>query len=257
MRKSLILLIVGLVLIGLISTTLILGLIGLMVTLEEESYMEEEKPKEEYEAYKIEDYWVTLGGGEISYLKVKLKGKASNLLVMLSDPEGITVDKKYVSEENLLDGVETVELRMISPFTTKQPKAGTYTIIIVDTFGKQLYLKKTIRFGGGRVKIKEIKFNVEGVSARGLVIWINMILVNDGDLPICVTKAIVEVNGKKKEIFLYEWIPPGKDKKIIKRSSIPLGERPLAKITLYSGDVIVGTCNVTFDITGLEHLMRK
>lgn len=243
MRKGLlVILVVGLV------------LIGLTGCVEEEEKVEGEKKQKPKEEYKIEDYSVIVENG-IPYLKVKLKGKApiSYLKVMLSDPEGATVDKKYVSKEDLFDGVETIKLRMTGFSFGQSPKAGAYTISVVDVLDKQL-CTKTVRFNGGQIEIKEVEFEVksyEGFFSEKFITGVSIVVVNKGDLPVVVNKAVIEVDGQEKEIpLLQEWIPPNKSKKIIEPIYISDlgGGTHSARVTLYSDDVEVATYELEFDI---------
>ncbi|ASJ10690.1 hypothetical protein A3L12_04945 [Thermococcus sp. P6] len=106
--------------------------------------------------YQVTSYTPIAKDGAV-YLKVTVKGEPRSLELLLSNPEGNTVGKDFIPEEDLVDGVESVELQMADYGTT--PEAGTYTLYIFDFITDEFIYSKNITFeGGAKISIKNADF---------------------------------------------------------------------------------------------------
>ena len=176
--------------------------------------------------YEVE-YFPVLGEGYDAYneyLKIIIRCPPENLYVTVINPKGTVIDEEYISEEKLLDGRETVMIRM-SEFGTV-PKPGTYTIIIKEALSNKIVYKAKPTFKGVKLKITDVEYKWIKRKYDNLAVALKV--KNEGDLPICYN-AIVRINGKHDELYnVPSFVPlcirPGEKRRLANALYIPLEE---------------------------------
>lgn len=184
--------------------------------------------------YEVE-YLPVLGGFySDGFLKVIVKGPPENLYVTVTNPEGTVVGEKYISKEELLDGNETVVVRMSKVRTL--PKSGTYTVIVKEALSNKIVYTTKPTFKGVKLKITDVEY--ERIEWKYSNLAVTLRIKNEGDLPVRY-RAIVRVNGKKDEFYPRSTlcILPGEKKGLKDFLYIPLEEGVhTAVVELYGDD---------------------
>lgn len=212
---------------------LIIGIAGCV----EEKNSTTSKPELTSE-YKVECSPITEFG--TAYLKVKVEGKAKDLKVMLSDPEGSTIDFTLISKDDLIDGIEAVKVAMSRCGET--PKPGTYTLIIKQYFPEKVLYKEELTFSGAKVSVLDVEFETTFFEYANTynISSLKLLITNNGDLPAIIDKIVIVIDDKESEIpFFFEDIPPKENKVIIEKpflSFLDSGTYPVT-IKLYSGQI--------------------
>ena len=166
-------------------------------------------------------------------LQVSVQGPSKSLDLILSDPDKNTIETAHISKDDLLDGAEAVNINMCIYGET--PKVGTYTIVVKDSLSDEIYYQDTITFSGPDLSITSC-FGIEflGTAVTGVnKYWLyrmNVLVVNDGDLPAYIHNADVYIDGEElvpewdhKQGFLMnsERVNPGESKKVMFLPSEP------------------------------------
>lgn len=130
-------------------------------------------------------------------LRVSVQGPSKSLDLILSDPDKNTIGTAHISKDDLLDGAEAVNIGMCIYGET--PKVGTYTIVVKDSLSDEIYYQDTITFSGPDLSITSC-FGIEflGTGANEyFILYMNILVVNDGDLPAYVDDAAVYIDGEE------------------------------------------------------------
>jgi hypothetical protein len=137
--------------------------------------------------YQVEHSALARGG--IAVLRVRVSGPAKDLKVILSGPEGNTVGKASIAKDNLLDGVESVDVEMGEWRET--PKPGVYTLLVFD-YADRIYYKENLTFKGGDLSITKAEIEFEG----GFTINLRLTVLNKGDLPVFTDYCEVKIDDE-------------------------------------------------------------
>jgi hypothetical protein len=198
-------------------------------------------PSVEYmiEKYKpiVKDY--------VPYLKVKIlvKGEPGYIKISLSAPDGSTLDDRYLSKTDLVDGTETIVLQMAEYGET--PVAGIYVLRIFDYWGNLLHTKN-LEFSGAQLRIRNIDVDYEchGILMKTCDIYeIRINVENKGDLPVIIDDIKIYIDNQ--EVYMlpsfvkYVILPNDyKEIKIATEGSLP-SDIYTFTIYLYSNQKIV------------------
>lgn len=128
-------------------------------------------------------------------LKLKFSAKNDTELILLN-PDGKKVDLYRVKY-----GMTEAELEM-SVFDEVTPKPGTYTLIVKDPTGKQIDTYK-FDFKGAKLQIVGVEpdWDHMKILKTYLLSRLTIKVKNTGDLPAVVTKAEVNLDGKKGTVY--------------------------------------------------------
>jgi len=135
-------------------------------------------------------------------LKIEIKAKeASDMYVIVSDPDGYTIGKKFIPKEDLFDGLEIVNFQMGDYERT--PKEGKYTVVLVSSPSRELLYKETRTFNASLSVHTDILTYPSGK-------YLMMVWENTGDLPIFIQYATMEIKKEypKKIVYLWEHKAP-------------------------------------------------
>jgi len=129
-------------------------------------------------------------------LQVSVQGPSKSLDLILSDPDKNTIETAHISKDDLLDGAEAVNINMCMYGET--PKVGTYTIIVKDSLGDEIYYQDTMTFSGPDLSITGC-FVTEflRIGNEYIIDHMHILVVNDGDLPAYVDDAAVYIDGEE------------------------------------------------------------
>ena len=137
-------------------------------------------------------------------MKVRVEGRPQYLNLILTDPDGIEISRAWITEDDLLDGIETVKLKMANYGET--PKGGIYTLIIKKSYGDVLFTKK-LSFNGANVSINEVRFEYQYwerfKDCKYTIEKIKLNISNNGDLPAIVDRALVTIDGDVVKVSFY------------------------------------------------------
>ena len=153
-------------------------------------------------------------------LRVSVQGPSKSLDLILSDPNKNTIETAHISKDDLLDGAEAVNINMCIYGET--PKVGTYTIVVKDSLSDEIYYQDTITFSGADLSITSC-FGIEFMNLGNeySIYRMNVLVVNDGDLPAYVYDAAVYIDGEElvslRHRFLMnsERVNPGESKEVM------------------------------------------
>lgn len=174
-----------------------------------------------------------------------------DLKVILSDPDRNTIDTAYIRDEDLLDGIESVELRMAK--YGELPKPGTYKFFVRpygvppnNLPGFYFSTEGEVTLTAANVNIEKAEFKTayhrsSGYSSIDRVI---LTVTNDGDLPVTFDKLIIRADGIEEEEDLT-------------LSGYPLyrvsrGESEEINRSVSISGLKEETCNVTVELYSLE-----
>ena len=134
----------------------------------------------------------------IPMLKVTVTQLFPDLVVILSNPDGNTVDKDYIFMDDLLDGAESVELRMSE--YGELPKPGTYKFF-VTLGGPATIYEGEVTLTAANVNIKKAEFKTTYHRSLGYssIDRIILTVTNNGDLPVTFDKLIIRADGIEDE----------------------------------------------------------
>lgn len=186
--------------------------------------------------YEVE-YLPVLGEGyeaRDEYLKIIVRGPPENLYVTVTNPKGTVVGEKYISKEKLLDGGETVMVRMSKLRTL--PKPGTYTVIVKEALSNKIVYTTKPTFKGVKLNITDVEY--ERIEWKYSNLAVTLKVKNEGDLPVRYS-AIVRVNGKDDEFdppLSALCILPGEKTSLIDTLYIPLEEGVHTAVVELYGD---------------------
>ena len=182
-------------------------------------------------------------------LKVTVRGPAESLEIILSDPDGNTVGRRYIPEEDLVDGVETVEVDMARYGET--PKRGTYTLVVKTLYPEEKIYEANPTFKGAKLNITKAEYETEYLLGSWDIRKLKLTISNDGDLPAIIDKIVIKAGGKEEDLPILKGISPGEEKTISKTlwiSGLEKGKHPVTvelyskdnKLTSYTSEIICG-----------------
>lgn len=220
--------------------------------------------------YKVE--YSTIADAGISYLKVKVTGISQDYKVILSDPNGSTTGIAYISKDDMIDGVETVDVQMSE--YGKTPKTGAYTLLIKQILPEDVvYVTKPV-FKKVLIDLGDIKFESSKYcygTCEYTITKVKFTITNYGDIPVIINYALVGIGGEKypatscfdgrprvmnrqeSKINLIEGIAPNDSKEIMGNLYFPVRSRYRydIDIALYSEQKYV-TGSVQYFSTGCK-----
>ncbi|MCD6192141.1 MAG: hypothetical protein J7L26_01565 [Candidatus Aminicenantes bacterium] len=140
---------------------------------------------------------------DASAIKVVISGDKKSLTAILSGPDKSTVDTEYISENDMLDGGETVWLHF-QRYAESNPEPGLYTLIVKETWGgREIYRKE--------FNIKGPKPVITGYSLKWKLYWppieeygyqldnykASFTIKNEGDLTTYIRGIDILLNGEE------------------------------------------------------------
>lgn len=144
--------------------------------------------------YEVE-YFATVDNG-IPYLNVKVVGKSQDYKIILSDNDGSTTGIVYIKSDDLIDGVETVKVKMNE--YGKTPKAGTYTLLIKQTLPEKIVYATNATFKGALINIIDTDFLSQKYcygSCYYTITNVKFTIKNFGDIPAIIDYALIGIGG--------------------------------------------------------------
>jgi len=143
--------------------------------------------------YKVE-YWPVTENG-IVYLMIVVRGEANYIELMLSDPEvSILNGCGLLSEADLKDviGRGMIEMGKYGEI----PKAESYTLMIKELPSGEIVYKTEVTISGAQVHVRGAEFVTEFQESidQRTVTMLKLLISNEGDLPISITKAVVLIH---------------------------------------------------------------
>ena len=141
-----------------------------------------------------------------------------SLKVILSNPEGNTVGKEYISVDDLEDGKETVYVDMADG----QPKPGPYLLILKTRQDDRILNRTTVTFTGAQLSIEKVtgtysKYSDGTCDIKKLRITVR----NEGDLPAIISKGMVRVGDEEDDFYVRESVMPGEERTINATAQLP------------------------------------
>ena len=159
----------------------------------------------------------------------------------LTNPDGVQTGSASADK-----GVTAVILDMAGFYKTAA--AGAYTLIVEESSGTQI-ATHTFTYLGGSASISEVSltwywsldYTLEGISFK---------IKNAGDLPVCVYKAELSVDGEQEIFYIPDAVLPGEQKTITDTtylSGISSGQHTLTLTLKDCEDKVV--CTYTANVT--------
>lgn len=167
-------------------------------------------------------------------LKVKIVAKrgSTDMYILVSDPDGKTIGRKFIPKEDLYDGLEFVKFQMGDYERT--PKPGNYTAVLVSYPSRELLYKETRTFN-----VANLSVSVGVKTHHGKYMY--AFWDNTGDLPIFVQYASIEIKNLVSPEIVYLWEnkapPAGSDAPIVlsppnEKYTMPGGNRFIMQVPL-------------------------
>ena len=153
--------------------------------------------------------------GWLPELRVTVKGPSKNLNIILSDPDKNTIGTAFITEDDLLDGTESVNVDMAGDEET--PKAGIYTLIVKDSWSDEIYYQDTITFSGAEIYITNVYIESEYYELfNEYHITENISVTNGGDLPAYLVHVVTYLDGEEIPAYIFGSgrVDPGESKTI-------------------------------------------
>lgn len=132
-------------------------------------------------------------------LKVIARHNFTDMYVIVSDPDGKTIGKKFIPKEDLFDGLEIVKFQIASPETT--PKSGSYTVVLETYSSRELLYREKHQFKGPNI-VLDLYYNVQGIMGKEMYHPIEIHYKNIGDLPLIY--RVFEIKISKDSATLYK-----------------------------------------------------
>ncbi|RLI78066.1 hypothetical protein DRP05_08490 [Archaeoglobales archaeon] len=120
------------------------------------------------------------------------------MYVIVSDPDGKTIGKKFIPKENLFDGLEIVRFQMAPPKTT--PKSRNYTVVLEAYPSREMICSKKPTFKGPDI-IVNVYYDTKNIVGKEMYHPITLHYKNIGDLPLLYTNFHIKISADSKTIF--------------------------------------------------------
>jgi len=152
-----------------------------------------------------------------AYLKVRVEGKAADLRVNLSNPEGFETGFACISREELIDGSETVKVCMEA--RGEMLKAGTYTLVIfrTDMPTRDVVYTEYLKFSAAKVRVIGRVFVVEfdAFTETYRIITLKLSVINEGELPAYIGGGKMVIDDEEYALLFCKGISPKESELIV------------------------------------------
>jgi len=145
-----------------------------------------------------------------------------DLTLKLFNPDGEQVDFDYVSNSDLKDGKERVELNLAY---FGAPKADNFTLIIENVRDETIY-QEEIEVAPPKIIIEAYNISIDDVGVDKLYLdSIKVLLRNEGSISVEINKIVLSLGKSKIENAFFESLNPGEKKEFSLPTYAPLEKK--------------------------------